>query len=322
MSGSVTWVDLLDRLDPEIAPIVKQLPPVDLRDPVAVRANMKVRAGLEVAPTDDRSDVTKRDVTIAGSDGVPVHVRVYRPAITEAVLPCLYWIHGGGHVMGSIESDDRLVQEMVHLANCAAVSVDWRHAPEHPYPAALNDAHDGLTWLWAHTDELGVDPLRIALGGASSGGGLAAALALLVRDRGESNLCFQLLVYPMLDDRNETPSSYDIVDARVWNRQANITAWRYYLGDLDTSSLPPYAVPARVQDLSGLPPTFISVGELDLFLDEDVEYACRLIRAGVPTELHVYPGTPHGVNKFGYPAAVARQFAMDRDNALRRALHR
>jgi acetyl esterase/lipase len=313
--------DFLSRLDPEIAPLVEKLPPVDLMDVARVRTTMDIRAQMEVGPLDVRPDVVARNVTIAGSDGVPVSMRVYRPAGGDGPLPCLYWIHGGGFVMGSIDSDDRLLQEMVHFAGCVAVSVEWRRAPEHPFPAALTDTHDGLEWLWSHADELMVDRRRIALGGASSGGGSAAALALLVRDRTEIDLCFQLLVYPMLDDRNQTASSFDLVDHRVWHREANILAWQYYLGSPEKAELP-YAVPARTADLSGLPPTFISVGALDLFLDEDIEYASRLMRAGVPTELHVYPGAPHGVNKFGYPAAVARQLARDRDEALRRALHR
>ena len=309
----------LGRLDPEIAPIVAALPPVDLLDVSGTRAAMGRRAGIEVGPSDDRLDVLKQEIAIEGSDGVAVALRVYRPAGLSGTLPCLYWIHGGGFVMGSLDSDDRLLQEMVHFAGCVAVAVEWRQAPEHPFPAALNDTHDALEWLWAHADDLEVDRTRIALGGASSGGGSAAALALLVRDRGRIELCFQLLVYPMLDDRNETASSFDIVDRRVWHREANILAWQYYLGDPAKAVLP-YAVPARADDLSGLPPTFISVGALDLFLDEDLDYGRRLIRAGVPTELHVYPGAPHGVNKFGYPAAVARQFARDRDEALRRAV--
>jgi acetyl esterase/lipase len=314
--------DLLSRLDPEIAVIVEKLPVVDLTDVAATRSAMDIRARVEVTPVEDRTDVVTEDVTIPGTDGVAVRLRMYRPLGALGALPCLYWIHGGGYVMGGIDSDDRLVQEMVHVAQCAAVSVEWRHAPEHPFPAALNDTHDGLQWLWRRTDELGIDPHRIALGGASSGGGSAAALALLVRDRGEIDICFQLLVYPMLDDRNKTRSSFDIVDPRVWHREANRLAWRYYLGGQQDGEPPLYAVPARVEDLSGLPPTFISVGALDLFVDEDVDYARRLMRANVPTELHVYPGTPHGVNKFAYPAAVARQFARDRDEALRRALHR
>lgn len=323
MSHPPAGSDLLIRLDPEIAVIVEKLPVVDLTDLAGTRSAMDIRARVEVAPVENRADVTTEDLTIPGTDGHAVRLRVYRPlGVDDGPLPCLYWIHGGGYVMGSIESDDRLVQEMVHIAGCAAVSVEWRHAPEHPFPAALHDTHDGLQWLWSHTEELGIDPRRIALGGASSGGGSAAALALLVRDRGEIDICFQLLVYPMLDDRNETPSSFDIVDPRVWHREANRLAWRYYLGGHQDGEQPPYAVPARVEDLSGLPPTFISVGALDLFVDEDVEYARRLLKAKVPTELHVYPATPHGVNKFAYPAAVARQFARDRDEALRRALHR
>jgi acetyl esterase/lipase len=218
-------------------------------------------------------------------------VRHYRPAGAHGVLPCLYWIHGGGHVLGQIEQDDLAMDHIVDTVGCAVVSVEWRRPPEHPFPAPMDDCYAGLAWTHRHAAELGVDPARIAVGGASSGGGSAAGLALLARDRGELPVGFQLLIYPMLDDRNVTPASRALTDPRVWNRASNLIGWAAYL----------------------------AVGDLDLFIDEDIEYAQRLQQADVPTELHVYPGGTHAFDSYAPASALARRFAADRDEALRRA---
>jgi acetyl esterase/lipase len=251
-----------------------------------------------------------------------VLIRIYRPNEQPHTLPALYWIHGGGYVMGDIEQDDRLMKQLVNRIGCVAVSVNYRLAPEHPFPAPVEDCYAGLKWLFAHASELGVDPSRIAIGGASGGGGLAAGLALLVRDRGEMRVAFQLLIYPMIDDRNVTPASHAITDSRMWNREANRLGWRAYLGrDGGGADVSPYAAASRATDLTNLPPAYIPVGALDLFVDENIEYAQRLIQAGVPTELHVYPGAFHGFDLFAPSAKVSKQFKADRDSALKRALH-
>jgi acetyl esterase/lipase len=267
--------------------------------------------------------VTSQDQFAPGPQGDPaVRVRVYQPNDRPSKLPALFWIHGGGYVMGDIEQDDRLMKQLARRIGCVAVSVDYRLAPEHPFPAPVEDCYAGLKWLFAHADELGVERSRIAIGGASGGGGLAAGLALLVRDRKEVQVAFQLLIYPMIDDRNVTPASYAITDPRMWNRESNRLGWKAYLGrdggGLDVS---PYAAASRATDLTNLPPAYIPVGALDLFVDENIEYAQRLIQAGVPTELHVYPGAFHGFDLFAPSAQVSKQFKADRDNALRRALH-
>jgi triacylglycerol lipase len=216
-------------------------------------------------------------------------------------------------------SDARCVQTAETL-DCVVVSVDYRLAPESPFPAPVEDCYAGLAWTAAHADELGIDRERIVVVGQSAGGGLAAALALLVRDRAEIPLCYQLLIYPMIDDRNTTTSSQLVT--KVWTREANLLGWRCYLGhEPGVGEVSPYAAAARAEDLRGLAPTFIGVGTLDVFRDENIDYAQRLLAAGVPTELHVYPGAPHGFEGLAPQAAVSQQFLRDIADALRRAMY-
>jgi acetyl esterase/lipase len=221
-------------------------------------------------------------------------------------------------VLGSAEQDDPLLDGVVARTGCTAVAVDWRRAPEHPYPAALDDCYAALGALAA--GRLGDAPASVVIAGASSGGGLAAGLALLARDRGEHEIAAQLLIYPMLDDRARTPSSRAITDPRVWNDESNRLGWTAYLGGLTGDAVPAYAAPARADDLCGLPATWLATSELDLFRDEDLDYADRLYAAGVPTELHVYPGGVHGFELFAPEAAVSRRFTRDRDEAFDRFL--
>jgi acetyl esterase/lipase len=319
-------MNFTDQLDPELRVVVEKLPtdrPLNLNDIPAARAKMKKMVAALLANLPAVEGVSSQDRFAPGAQGGPsVRVRVYRPDDQPSKLPALFWIHGGGYVMGDIEQDDRLMKQMVKRIGCVAVSVDYRLAPEHPFPAPVEDCYAGLKWLFAHAGELGVEPSRIAIGGASGGGGLTAGLALLVRDRGEVPVAFQLLIYPMIDDRNVTPASHAITDPRMWNRQSNRLGWRAYLGrEGGGADVSPYAAASRATDLSNLPPAYIPVGALDLFVDENIEYAQRLIQAGVPTELHVYPGAFHGFDLFAPHAKVSKQFKADRDNALRRALH-
>jgi acetyl esterase/lipase len=226
-------------------------------------------------------------------------------------------------VMGSVTQDDDYCIALAAKLNIAVASVEYRLAPEHPFPAPIEDCYAGLCWLGAHAAELGLDAERIAIGGASAGGGLAAGLGLVARDRGEVNVCFQFLVYPMIDDRDTTPSSLSTTDPRVWNRRANQLGWAAYLsGRAGTEDISPYAAPARATDLAGLPPTYINVGDLDLFLDEDIAYAQRLLQAGVPTELHIYPGAFHGSDNMVSRSKLSRRWKDDERAALDRALNR
>jgi acetyl esterase/lipase len=314
-------MDLLGRLDPEIAEVFPHLPPLDLTDIPTARTTMMNMLAEAQAGIQRSQNVVYSDHQAPGLNGAPqVRVRLYRPADQPGQLPCLYWIHGGGHVLGQIEQDDLMMEHIVEAVGCAAVSVEWRRPPEHPFPAPMDDCYAGLTWAHANAAELGLDPGRIAVGGASSGGGSAAGLALLARDRGEVPVCFQLLVYPMLDDRNVTPASLAVTEPKVWNRQSNLIGWQSYVGDaVGTDRVSPYAAPTRADSLAGLPPAYLPVGDLDLFIDEDIEYAQRLQQADVPAELHVYPGGIHGFDLLAPASRLAQRFVRDRDEALRRA---
>jgi acetyl esterase/lipase len=319
-------MNFIDQLDPELRAVLEKVPadrPMDLNQIPAARGKMKKMMELALANMPQIEGVSSRDEFAPGAQGAPaVRVRVYRPDDQRGKLPALLWIHGGGYVMGDIDQDDRLMKQMVRRVGCVVVSVDYRLAPENPFPAPVEDCYAGLKWLFAHAGELQVEPSRIAIGGASGGGGLTAGLALLTRDRGEVPVAFQLLIYPMIDDRNVTAASYAITDPRMWNRESNRLAWKAYLGrDGGGTGVSPYAAASRAPDLTGLPPAYIPVGALDLFVDENIEYAQRLIQAGVPTELHVYPGAFHGFDVFAPSARVSKQFKAERDDALRRALH-
>ncbi len=318
---AVQPIDLASRLDDDHRQVLFALPPdlLDLSDLAKTRAGLTEL--LAKLPTPDLpAEVAIEDEQVPGHAGDPdVMVRLYRRADLEPDAPALYWIHGGGMVLGSVEMNDVESALRALTLDCVVASVDYRLAPEHPFPAPMNDCYAGLCWLAANAGDLGVDADRIVIGGASAGGGLAAGLALMARDHGGPAITSQLLVYPMLDHRNTTASSHAITDSRVWNREANIAGWAAYLGDADRVS--PYASPAIAEDLSGLPPAYINVGEFDMFLDEDVAYALALNRAGVPAELHVYPGAFHGSNGFVTESPISQRWQAEEREALRRALH-
>ena len=239
-------------------------------------------AAMEVPPN---PNVNSEDRTVPGPEGAPdVRVRVYRPVTGSGPLPGIYFIHGGGMILGDIEGEDAAASAICDRVGAVVVSVDYRLAPEHPHPAPVEDCYAGLTWMARNAGDLGIDPERLAVYGGSAGGGLTVAVCLLARDRGFPAIRFQMPIYPMIDDRNETPSSHEISDIGIWDRAANIEAWAWYLGDGKPDE---YAAPARAEDLSGLPPAFIDVGTVDLFRDEDIAFAMRLMAAGVPVELRV-----------------------------------
>ena len=273
-------------------------------------------------PLPDFPTVSVHEQFVPGPQGEPdVRVLVYRPSDRSTPLPAVLYIHGGGYIIGTPEQEDIGAKSIVSTIGCVAVSVDYRLAPETPHPGPVEDCYAALKWLYTHAGELGVDTSRIAIYGASAGGGLAAALALLARDRGEVPLAFQMLIFPMLDDRTATSTNpHPYTGEYIWTHEANHFGWTALLGrEPGGSDVSPYAAAARADSLEGLPPTFISVGALDLFLEEDMEYARRLIRVGVPTELHVYPGAFHGFNMVS-GAKVSQAMARDMLDALARAL--
>lgn len=306
--------------DPELAQWISMLPDIDFKDIATLRGADE--AMMEhLPPYDPPVPLTVRDTVVPGEPDVPV--RVYAPESQDGPLPGLLFIHGGGFILGNITMFDGEAKRIAAEVGAVVVSVEYRLAPENPYPAGLDDCYAALLWTAKSASELGIDPARLAVGGDSAGGGLSAAVALLSRDRGGPELCFQYLGIPELDDRLETPSMLAYVDTPLWHRPAAEFSWDSYLGGpgvRGTSGVSPYAAPARMEDLSGLPPAFVNVCQFDPLRDEGIAYAQRLAQANVPTELVLYPGTFHGSGMIAQ-AAVTQRIAADQLAALRRALH-
>ena len=266
--------------------------------------------------------VTRTNVVAPGLPGQPeVRLRVHRRADARGLQPCIFWIHGGGYVLGHPLQDDERFDLWCQQHDLTGVSIDYRLAPEHPYPAALDDCYAGLGWVVRHGAAFGIDGAQVGIGGASAGAGLAAGLALRVRDQGEFRIDYQLLLYPMIDDTRSTHSaSWDVP---IWNPASNAFGWSAYLGSLAASSaIPAYAAANRATDLTGLPPTFLMVGSLDGFVDENLEFAKRLNHAGVPVDLHMYPGGPHGFDGFVPNTALARRARKETEDWLASQLTR
>jgi acetyl esterase len=305
--------------DPELAPWIPMIPKIDFTDIATLRnADSEMMAHLPVY--EPPVPLTVRDVVVPGEPDVPV--RVYAPAEQDGPLPGLLFIHGGGFILGNVEMFDGDAKRIAAEVGAVVVSVDYRLAPENPFPAGLDDCYAALVWTAASAASLGIDLTRLAVGGDSAGGGLAAAVALLARDRGGPELCFQYLGIPELDDRLDTPSMRAYVDTPLWHRPAAEFSWDSYLGPgvRGTEGVSPYAAPARMADLSGLPPAFVNVCQFDPLRDEGMAYAQRLAQANVPTELVLYPGTFHGSGMIA-ASAITRRIIGDQLAALRRALH-
>jgi acetyl esterase/lipase len=312
-------------VDPELVTTLDSFPTLELTYETVrqMRTIMEEMRSQMAADLPTFPDIAVSERFVPGPEGAPeVRVLVYLPTTASTPPPVLFWIHGGGYVIGTADQDDLSVKNIASTVGCAAVSVDYRLAPDTPHPGPVEDCYAALKWLYAHAEELGVDSTRIAIGGGSAGGGLAAALALLTRDRGEVPLIFQLLIYPMLDDRTVTAEPHPYTGEFVWTPELNRFGWTSLLGqEPGGPDVSPYAAAARAEHLEGLPATFISVGALDLFLEEDLEYARRLMRAGVPTELHVYPGAYHGFN-MAANAKVSQAALRDQLDALARVFLR
>ncbi|KAB7745774.1 alpha/beta hydrolase fold domain-containing protein [Nostocoides sp. F2B08] len=251
----------------------------------------------------------------------PVAVHLYEPENRTGPTGVLYWIHGGGYLFGTPEMVQPFAGRVATELGVLVAAVDYRLAPENPFPTPLEDCYTGLRWLHDNAERLGIDPQRIAVGGDSAGGGLAAALVQLAHDRGEVPVRHQMLVYPMLDDRTCLRSDHGDTGRVGWDPTSNRFGWTSYLGRAPIGGLAPeYAVAARRTNLAGLPPAWIGVGSIDLFHDEDVEYAERLRAAGVDVELHVVPGMPHGADVAMPDAPSMKAFTDAKVDALRRVL--
>lgn len=317
-------MDFEQRLDPQLQAALAVMPALgsSLTEDIALHRT----AFLEMARAHAQpplESITIENRYIPGPEGAPeVFVRIYTPKQRPATLPGVLWIHGGGFIIGHPVMDDDLCQRFVNEAECIIVSVDWRLAPENPFPAGVEDCYAALQWMVASAAELGIDPDHVAVAGASAGGGVTAAVALLARDRGGPKLAFQMPLCACLDDRHTTPSSYEVTDPRLWNRGISLAAWKLYLAGETSGKVSPYAAPSRATDLSSLPPAYMCIGEVDLMRDENIEYATRLMQAGANTELHIYPGAFHGFEQFASTAAISQRALSEYADALKRGLHR
>lgn len=310
--------------DPELAAGLEFLPEggLDLTNPEQTRAAFldmigQMNAGL------DKSGITMEDRNIPGPDGAPdVAIRIYTPQGLSTTVPCIVHIHGGGFVVGNLDSELGSCLTLCRALGVVIVSVDYRLSPETPYPGGLEDCYAALQWVHDNSGSLSIDPTRVAVLGMSAGGGLSAATSLLARDRGGPPICFQYLGIPEIDDRLTTPSMQAFVDTPMWNRPNAETSWDAYLGEHYTrgaDNVPYLAAPARAEDLTDLPPAYVSTMEFDPLRDEGIEYALRLLQAGVATELHSFAGTFHGSSLFTH-AQVSQREAQEQLAVLRRAL--
>lgn len=311
------------RIDPDLAPAAPMFTDwLTLDDIPAARAGLAGLFAQMAAAAPEFPHVVMRDEIAPGAKRAPaVMVRTYRPKSAKANGPAIYYIHGGGMVLGQVSENDALCNTLAMDTGCLVASVEYRLAPEHPYPAPMDDCYAGLKWLAGNAKQLGIDPARIAIMGHSAGGGLAAGLALLARDRKEIKIAFQVLVYPMIDDTNVKSAKAAKHDHIVWSRANNLAGWRAYLGKkFGQAKVPIYAAPARAKTLTGLPPTYICTGDMDLFLMEDLAYARKLTEAGVALDLRVYPGAFHGYDSLVATADVAKRSNADIVRALLAAL--
>ncbi|MEU9476018.1 alpha/beta hydrolase [Streptomyces sp. NPDC048191] len=317
--------------DPELAAVLAGLGSA-VREPVTpenLAARQERDAAVRPRPTlrELRAGgrFEARELRVPGPPGGPdVTLVSARPAGVTGPLPLLYYLHGGGMITGNAWSVlPRLLREWAAALELAVVSVDYRLAPTARYPAAVEDCYAGLVWAAEHAAELGIDAGRVVVGGKSAGGGLAAALALLARDRGGPAPIGQLLLSPMLDDRTDTFSSHQMAGVDTWDRTSNTTAWQALLGECyGAADLPPYAAPARATDLSRLPPAYLEVGSAETLRDEAVAYAQAIWQAGGRAELHVWPGAFHGFDTFAPRAALSQEAREARTRWLRRILTR
>ncbi|MFL0292013.1 alpha/beta hydrolase [Mycobacterium sp. SMC-18] len=296
-------------MDPELQPFLSLFPKAELDDPVAARRRLAELSAAVPAP--DTAGLQISDRSVPGRPDVPV--RLYQPA---EPVGAILWLRGGGFVMGDLDTEHPWAARIAQATNAVVVSVGYRCAPENPYPAALDDVYEALTWLASNASLLGVEPGRIAVGGHAAGANLAAAAALRARDEGGPRIAFQLLNQPPLDDRQRSWSARTFTDTVFMTRAKVAASWRHYLGGRPATA---YAAPARAEDLSGLPPTYLATAEFDPNRDEALEFGIRLLQAGVSVELHQWPGTFHG-SQVILGADVSVRLLAEISGALRRGL--
>jgi acetyl esterase/lipase len=305
---------IADALSPLLSPELPRPPAGDWQTRRAIIERALDRAATALVPI---KAIKVDQLTTTAPDGAPLPLVLYSRADTSPPGSAALFLHGGGMITGWHRSYDMLARKYVASSGVPLLAVHYRVAPEYPYPTPVEDCYAALLWLVKHAADLGIDPTRIAVMGGSAGGGLAAGVTLLTRDRGGPSLAQQLLFSPMLDDRTATigPRPHPFL---TWDYDDNITGWSAFLGDMAGSEdISPYAAPARADELSNLPPAYIDVGGLDIFADEDLTYARRLVATGVPTEFHLHAGAPHGFEIFAPHTDVARRATDDRLRRLR-----
>ena len=306
-------------MDPELDAASVLMAPPSITDPKAARSvAVSTRDPASSAIVETEGRVTFSDSTIAVADGTEIGIRIYTPTFARGVTAGVVYFHGGAFVVGDLDYEHARCLRYAADAGCVVVSVDYRLAPEHKFPSGLEDCYAGLVWTWENADDLHIDPTRIAVAGASAGGCLAAAVALLARDRGGPPIALQILLYPVLDDRMLTPSMLAFDDTPVWNNVSNAEMWRHYLALPEDASI--YAAPGRAEDLSGLPSAYVLAVELDPLRDEALAYATRLLAAGVKVELHHVAGAYHGFDHDVPDAAISRRWMNDQSSYVRRFL--
>ena len=307
------------KIHPELQQVAKKSPRFNFN----TTNTWFIKLLLRLMPSPKTLDgILVENIFIPGqNDRIKIRLRIYKPKSSSAPTPVLIWLHGGGYVIGNPEQDDGSCAQFVRELGITVVSVDYRVAPKDPFPAGLDDAYAALKWVVSNSKELGIDTTRIAIGGASAGGGLAAALVQLTHDRQEIKLIFQLLTYPMLDDRTVLRANIDDSNNVTWNQKSNQFGWESYLGmKCGAEDVPVYAVPARRVDLSGLPKAWIGVGTLDIFHDEDAAYAERLKACGIECEIDIVTGAFHGFDVFDPQLPIVQDFRKSQIAALKKYL--
>jgi acetyl esterase/lipase len=299
--------------DTELTDFIDMMPDTDIDNPEAARATMsELSANVNATVDASHLDISMHTCRSA-DDTADIPIRIYRQATSTSELkPAILFIHAGGFVIGDLETEHSVCTAIATALDVVIASVDYRLAPEYRYPAAIDDCYSSLKWLHQEAKTLGVDTTRIAIMGQSAGGGLAASLALMVRDKHGPAVCFQFLGVPELDDHLATPSMQAFVDTPLWKRSSAEASWKAYLGDAfkpGGDNVPAYAAAARAEDLTGLPPAYVCAMEFDPLRDENIQYALRLLQAGVSTELHSFAGTFHGSNMIASASVSQRQNA-------------